>query len=140
MDLRNDWDIDEVLSHPKLSDEFKLKFFEELFGEELTEENVEYSFKIWRGSSIPSSNVRKMMYNDESKELTVQFQDKSIYTYYDVSFQTFLNVTNGNATCITTGENAFGKWWKGKTPSVGASVHKFLIKTGVKYKRGGTLR
>jgi hypothetical protein len=140
MDLTNDWDIDEVLGHPKLSDEFKIKFFEELFGEELNEESVEYAFKKWRADNIKSSNVRKIMYNDETKEMFIQFQDKSIYTYYDVSMNLFLDVSGGKATCITSGENAFGSWWVGKTPSAGAAVHKFLVKGGVKYKKGGTLR
>ena len=140
MDLTNDWDIDEVLGHPKLSDEFKLKFFEELFGEELTEENVEYAFKVWRGSSIPSSNVKKIVYNDESKEMVIQFQDKSIYTYFEVPFQVFLNVSGGKATCITTGENKFGRWFVGKNPSVGAAVWKYLRDSNIKYKKGGTLR
>lgn len=140
MDLTNDWNIDEVLGHPRLSDEFKLKFFEELFGEELTEENVEYAFKVWRGSSIPSSNVRRIVYNDESKEMVIQFQDKSIYTYFEVPFQIFLDVSGGKAECITSGENAFGRWFVGKTPSVGAAVWRYLRDSNIKYKKGGTLR
>lgn len=140
MDLTNDWNIDEVLGHPRLSDEFKIKFFEELFGEELTEENVEYAFKVWRGSSIPSSNVRRIVYNDESKEMVIQFQDKSIYTYFEVPFQIFLDVSGGKATCITTGENKFGRWFVGKNPSVGAAVWKYLRDSNIKYQKGGTLR
>jgi len=140
MDLTNDWNIDEVLGHPRLSDEFKLKFFEELFGEELTEENVEYAFKVWRGSSIPSSNVRRIVYNDETKEMVIQFQDKSIYTYFEVPFQIFLDVSGGKATCITSGENAFGRWFVGKNPSVGAAVWQYLRDSNIKYKKGGTLR
>ena len=140
MDLTNDWTIDEVLDHPRLSDEFKMKFFEELFGEELTEETIEYAFKKWRADNIQSSNVKKIMYNDESKEMFIQFQDKSIYTYYDVSMNLFLDVSGGRATCITSGENKYGSWFVGKNPSVGAAVHKFLVKSGIKYKKGGTLR
>lgn len=140
MDITNFYSIDEVLSHPKLSDDFKLKFFEELFGEELTEDSVEYIFKKWRGDNITSSNVKNIMYNDETKEMFIQFQDKSIYTYFNVSFQLFLDVSGGKATCITSGENKYGSWWVGKTPSVGAAVHKYLIKGGVTYKKGGSLR
>ena len=138
--MANDYTIDEVLDHPMLSDEFKIKFFEELFGEELTEETIEYAFKVWRGSSIPSANVRRIVYNDESKEMVIQFQDKSIYTYFEVPFETFLNVSGGKATCITTGENEFGKWFVGKNPSVGAAVWKYLRDSNIRYKRGGTLK
>lgn len=140
MDITNFYSVDEVLSHPKLSEDFKLKFFEELFGEELTEDSVEYIFKKWRGENIKSSNVKKIMYNDETRDMFIQFQDKSIYTYFNVPFQLFLDVSGGRATCITSGENQYGTWYVGKTPSVGAAVHRFLIKKGVKYRKGGSLR
>jgi len=140
MDLTNDWTLDEVLYHPKLSDEFKLNFFQNLIGEEIDEENIEYQFKKWRADNIQSSNVKKIMYNDETKEMFIQFQDKSIYTYFDVSMNLFLDVSGGSATCITSGENQYGSWFVGKTPSVGAAVHKFLIKKGIKYRKGGSLR
>ena len=136
------WNIDEVLNHPKLSDDFKLKFFEELFETEVTEDNVELlyeEFKKWRANNIKSSNVKKILYNDETQEMFIQFQDKSIYTYFDVSFNLFLDVSNGNAVCITNGESKWGNWYVGKTPSVGAAVHKWLINQGVRYKRGGSL-
>jgi hypothetical protein len=134
------WDIDEVLYHPKLSDEFKINFFNELFGEELTDENVEHAFKVWRGSSIPSANVKKIVYNDETKEMVIQFQDKSIYTYFNVDFQTFLDVSGGKAVCTTSGESKYGSWYVGKSPSVGSAVWKYLIRKKIKYKRGGTLK
>lgn len=134
------WDIDEVLDHPKLSDEFKIKFFEELFGEELTDESVEQHFRKWRADNIRSANVKKIMYNDETKEMFIQFQDKSIYTYFEVPFQLFLDVSGGKATCLTSGENKYGSWFVGKTPSVGAAVHRYLVKKNVRYKKGGTLR
>ena len=59
--MTNNYTIDEVLDHPKLSDEFKIKFFEELFGSEITEESVEHAFKKWRADNIQSSNVKKIM-------------------------------------------------------------------------------
>lgn len=139
-DLTTLWDIDEVIDHPMLSNDFKIKFFEELFGEALTEETVEEAFRKWRADNIQSSNVKKIMYNDETREMFIQFQDRSIYTYFEVPFQLFLDVSGGKATCITTGENKYGSWFVGKTPSVGAAVHKLLVKRGVKYKKGGTLR
>ena len=134
------WEIDELLSNPRLSENYKIKFFEELLGVELTDDNVEYEFKKWRADNIRSSNVRKIMYNDETNEMFIQFQDKSIYTYFNVSFQLFLDVSGGRATCITSGENQYGTWFVGKTPSVGAAVHRFLIRRGVKYRKGGSLR
>lgn len=134
------FEIIEVLENPRLSENYKVEFFSRLLGVELTEENVEHEFKKWRADNIRSSNVKKIMYNDENNEMYIQFQDKSIYTYFNVPFALFLDVSGGRATCITSGENQYGAWWVGKTPSVGAAVHKFLIRRGVKYKRGGSLR
>jgi hypothetical protein len=110
------------------------------FDEELNDDNVEYLFKKWRADNIKSSNVKKIMYNDETKEMFIEFQTKTIYTYFDVTFQLFLDVSGGKATCITSGVSKYGDWWVGKTPSAGAAVHKLLVKRGVKYKRGGSLR
>jgi hypothetical protein len=141
--MENNWTIDEVLNHPKLSDDFKFNYLEELFETELTEDKVEYvsqEFKKWRANNIKSSNVKKIMYEDETKEMTIQFQDKSIYTYFEVPFDLFLDVSGGNAVCITSGENKYGRWWIGKSPSVGSAVHKFLVKKQIKYKKGGNFR
>jgi hypothetical protein len=140
MDMANNWTIDEVIDHPKLSDDFKIKFFEELFGEELSDENVEHAFKKWRADNIRSSNVKKIMYNDETKEMFIQFQEGDIYTYFEVPFQIFLDVSGGKATCITSGENKYGSWFVGKTPSNGAAVWRYLRDSNIKYKKGGSLK
>lgn len=140
MDLKTLNSIDEVLSHPKLSDNFKLKFFEELFGEELTEDSVEHLFKVWRSNNIKSSNVRRMAYEDETRILTVQFNDRSIYTYYDISFETYLKLNNGEYSPRTSGSNEYGTWEKNVRPSTGAGIWQALIDTGVKYTRGGSFK
>lgn len=138
--MMNDWSIFDILYHPKLSDDFKFEYLEKYFDSEITDEIVHQEFKKWRANNIKSSNVKKIMYEDETKEMTIQFNDKSIYTYYEVPFDLFLDVSGGNAVCITSGENKYGRWWIGKTPSVGAAVHKFLVKKKIRYKKGGNFR
>jgi len=97
-------------------------------------------FKKWRNTPV-SSNVKKIMYNDESKDLVIQFwRHNEIYTYFNVDFQTFLDISGGNAVCLTSGKSKWGSWYEGKSPSVGAAVHKFLVNKGVSYVKGGTLR
>lgn len=93
------------------------------------------NFKKWRNTA-DSSNVDKMMYSDETNELVVKFNDGSIYTYFNIDFNDFMNVMNGNAECRTDGPT----WEIGKTPSVGAAVWKYLIDKNVDYRKGGTLR
>ena len=46
-----------------------------------------------------------------------------------------LQVMFHSGAATTSGENAQGKWWKGKKPSVGAAIHVFLIGKGVDYKK-----
>ena len=95
--------------------------------------------KKWRNTAN-SSNVDKIMYNDETMELVIKFNDGDIYTYDNIDFTDFNNIINGRAVCITEGESRWGSWDVGKTPSVGAAVWKYLIDTNASYRKGGTLR
>ncbi len=97
------------------------------------------NLKKWRNTA-DSSNVNKIMFNDETNELVIKFKDGEIYTYEGIDFSEFNNIVNGNAVCVTNGENRFGTWDIGKNPSVGAAVHKYLIDSGKTYRKGGTLR
>ena len=138
--LTNFLDPSEVLSSLDINDDLKISYFEELFGEKLTDDNVEYHFKKWRSNNIKSSNVKKMLYDDETFTLTVQFHDKSIYTYYNVSFKTYMKINNGEYSPRTTGSNEYGSWKKGVRPSTGAGIHQALIDAKVKYQKGGSFK
>lgn len=96
-------------------------------------------FKKWR-SNPQSSNVDKIMYNDEIQEMVIKFNDGSYYTYYDVPFSLFQDIFTGNGVCRTEGSNQWGEWYIGKTPSVGAAVYTRLVEANIKYKKGGSLR
>jgi hypothetical protein len=102
-------------------------------------EDILIEFKKWR-SSPDSSNVDKIMYNDESYELVIRFNDGSTYTYFNVDFDMFRDVFEGNASCVSDDTSGEGRWWVGKTPSVGAAVYKILTVGGVPYTEGGSLR
>ena len=114
---------------------------DEVSVDDLTEEDLLEIFELknWRNTAN-SSNVDKMKYNDETKELVIKFNDGSYYTYFDVDFGQFMSIVEGQGVCITEGENEYGSWFVGKTPSVGAAVWEWLIDTGVRYERGGSLR
>lgn len=90
--------------------------------------------------SVSSSNINRLMYNDETRELVIRFNGGVIYTYFDIDFTEFLGVLNGAGVCRTSGKNKWGEWFVGKTPSVGAAVFRILIRSGKDYKRGGSLR
>lgn len=95
--------------------------------------------KKWR-SDASSSNVDKILFNDETMELVVKFNGGSYYTYYDIDFTEFVAVFNGAGICRTSGENKWGSWFIGKSPSVGAAVFNILVNSGKRYTKGGSLR
>lgn len=101
--------------------------------------NQFFMFKKWR-SDPSSSNVDKIMYNDETEEMVIKFNDGSYYTYFGVDFNLFRNIFEGNGVCRTEGSNQWGEWWVGKSPSVGAAVYELLVEAGIPYRQGGSLR
>jgi hypothetical protein len=106
--------------------------------DDLTEEDL---FQIFSELFIAdSSNVDRVKYFEEDKRLVVKFNDGSYYTYFDIDESVFFSIIEGDATCKTSGENEFGEWFVGKTPSVGAAIWKYLVDKGVRYEQGGSLR
>lgn len=106
--------------------------------DDLTEEDL---FQIFSELFIAdSSNVDRVKYFEEDKRLVVKFNDGSYYTYFDIDETVFFSIIEGDATCKTEGENEFGEWFVGKSPSVGAAIWKYLIDKNVRYEQGGSLR
>lgn len=85
-----------------------------------------------------SSNVDRLKYFEDTKELVIKFNDGSYYTYSGIDPDEFNAIVEGDATCRTSGSNEFGEWEIGKTPSVGAAVWKFLIDKGNLGTAGGS--
>lgn len=106
--------------------------------DDLTEEDL---FQIFSELFIAdSSNVDRVKYFEEDKRLVVKFNDGSYYTYFDLDEDVFNSIIEGDAVCKTSGQNEFGEWEVGKTPSVGAAIWKYLIDKNVRYEQGGSLR
>jgi len=113
--------------------------FSDILSDEEKYDLVHEEFKKWR-SKPASSNVNEMLYNDETEELVIKFNDGSYYTYYDVPNLLFRKIFQARVRAKTSGENRWGRWWVGKIPSVGAAVHKYLVNSGIRYEKGGSLR
>jgi hypothetical protein len=90
-----------------------------------------YVFRLF----ADSSNVDAIQYDTEKEELDIRFNDGETYRYFSVDYDTFEDVWRGRSSCITSGENAYGAWFVGKRPSVGAALHKFLVKRNVRYTK-----
>lgn len=78
---------------------------------------------------LQSSNVYGFRYDPLGRKLTVRFQGGSVYKYDQVPKVIFDMFASGEGVARTSGKNKYGRWWKGKTPSLGASLHS-LIKLG----------
>ena len=96
-----------------------------------------FNLELLQGS-VNSSNVDSYKYNTNNGELILTFNDGSRYRYSGVDFIDYENIVLGDATCTTEGENEFGSWFVGKSPSVGAAVWDYLIDRGTSYERLGT--
>jgi hypothetical protein len=88
-------------------------------------------FKKWR-STVSSSNVDRVKFDDSTMELVIDFLDGSSYTYFDVTLDIYESIVDGDARARTT--DLYGRWKAGQS-SVGAGVHQFLIEQGVRYSR-----
>lgn len=89
----------------------------------------------------PSSNVEGFAYDPKSNRLLVRFLGKHpnkngpIYGYDKVPPQIFDLLRKGAIPARTDGKNKWGKWWKGKVPSFGASVFTLIKNGGYNYSR-----
>lgn len=106
--------------------------------DDLTEEDLIHLFS--EVFIADSSNVDRVKYFEDERKLVVKFNDGSFYTYFDIDEKVFFSIIEGDATCRTEGENEFGEWFVGKSPSVGAAIWKYLIDKGVDYQPGGSFR
>ncbi len=92
-------------------------------------------------SQHPSSNINSFGYNEDTGELMVKFQgdypqqNGPIYKYGGVPKQIFELFRKGAVPARTNGQNKWGKWWKGKVPSVGASMFTLIKNGGYPYQK-----
>ena len=90
---------------------------------------------------MPSSNVKGTSYNENTGDLQVQFLGKHPnsegprYIYPGTPPQIAQLVQSGAIPARSDGKNKWGKWWKGKVPSAGASVFTLLKESGAPYQK-----
>lgn len=89
--------------------------------------------------AVVSSNVAQVIWSYEMTQIYILFHNGAWYRY-DMAMKTqareiFLQILAGNARCKTDDPTGMKRWWKTKTPSVGAAVWKYLRRRNVPYKR-----
>lgn len=80
-------------------------------------------------ADINSSNIYGFQYSPKSGKLLVRFQGGSVYGYDGIPPAIFQIFQAGAIPAKTNGKNQYGRWWRGKNPSLGAAFHQ-LIKLG----------
>ena len=89
----------------------------------------------------PSSNVHSFGYDDKTGRLLVKFQgdypdqNGPVYGYEGVPKNIFNLFQKGAIPARTDGSNKWGSWWKGKVPSLGASLYTLIKQGGYQYQR-----
>jgi hypothetical protein len=85
-------------------------------------------------ADLQSSNIYGFAYDPRNGVLRVRFQGDGIYEYGGVPPQIFKAFQRGAIPAKTNGQNEYGKWWEGKSPSLGASFYQ-LIRDRFPYKK-----
>lgn len=86
-------------------------------------------------ADLNSSNVWGANYDPKSGKMRVRFQGGSIYEYDGVPANIFNAFIKGNASARTKGKNAYGQWWVGKNPSLGAAMNQYIKAGGFPYRK-----
>jgi len=86
-------------------------------------------------SDLNSSNIWGTAYDPKSGKMKVRFQGGSEYEYDGVPANIYRAFTQGNAAARTDGRNQYGRWWRGKNPSMGAAMNQYIKAGGFPYRR-----
>lgn len=83
---------------------------------------------------LRSSNIWGYHFSPRTGDLLVRFNEGGIYHYSGVPPEIFQIFQSGAIPARTNGENKWGKWWVGKSPSLGSSFYE-LIRDNFPYER-----
>ncbi len=86
-------------------------------------------------ADLNSSNVWGANYDPKSGKMKVRFHGGSEYEYDGVPQAIFDAFIHGNADARTNGRNRYGRWWRGKNPSLGAALNQYIKAGGFNYRR-----
>ena len=136
---------DVIQSGEILSDEFQMMLAQELTA--TTDRINQLQVQLEQAPPPPiepgmdSSNVEGFAYDPKKQKLFVRFLGKypnrhgPVYSYEGVPNVIFDLFQKGAIPARTDGQNKWGKWWKGKVPSLGASMYSLIKLGGYPYQR-----
>ncbi len=92
-------------------------------------------------ADLNSSNVFGFKYDPKSGRLLVKFQGNKgsgegpIYQYDGVPPNVYKTFAAGAVPARTSGQNKWGRWWRGKSPSLGAAMYSLIKMGGYPYRK-----
>lgn len=92
-------------------------------------------------ADLNSSNIYGFRYDPQSKKLLVKFQGNGasgqgpVYSFEGVPQQIYNTFASGAIPARTEGQNRWGRWWRGKQPSLGSSFFSLIRNGGYPYRR-----
>ena len=92
-------------------------------------------------AAMASSNIYGFRYDPRTGKLLVKFQgdvgksNGSVYEYDKVPPNVYKIFRDGAIPAKTQGHNRFGRWWRGKKPSLGAAFYEMIKLGGYDYKQ-----
>lgn len=86
-------------------------------------------------SDLNSSTIWGTAYNPKSGQMKVRFQGGSEYIYDGIPPNIYRAFSKGNASAKTQGSNAYGAWFVGKNPSMGAALNQYIKQGNFPYQR-----
>lgn len=92
-------------------------------------------------AGMPSSNVEGFSYDPKTGRMYVRFlgdypnREGPVYAYENVPRNIFDLFRQGAIPARTKGKNRWGEWWKGKVPSLGASLYTLIKNQGYQYSK-----
>lgn len=84
---------------------------------------------------MQSSTIEGFNYDYDNGKLLVKFQGDGIYGYDRVPKFIYDTFRKGAVAAKTSGKNQYGRWWKGKTPSLGAAFYALIRNGGYPYQK-----
>lgn len=90
-----------------------------------------------KGTVEPANSavIRRTEYFPDTRKLAVVFNSGSVYEYDDVPEEVYKNLLQSATPAKTEGKNAYGAWWVGKNPSLGATFNNLIKKGGFDYRK-----
>lgn len=97
--------------------------------------------KLRMSTTHPSSNIHSFAYDPKKQKLFIRFQDKfpaqngPVYSYDGVPQDIFRIFASGAIPPKTTGRNRWHAWYRGVSPSLGASMNALIKAHGYPFRR-----